>query len=108
MDKKIDQAIQEITNQIIANYQPQYIFLFGSAAKGRWRNDTSDLDFLIIKDNVPRRGIDRVFELENKIKRTIACDFIIYRPEELEQRKRMGDPFVKSILQEAKILYARS
>jgi hypothetical protein len=30
---------------------------------------------------------------------------LIYRPEEFEKRIKMGDPFLKSILKEGKVLY---
>ncbi len=31
--------------------------------------------------------------------------FDVYKPQELEQRLKLGDPFVKTILKEGKVLY---
>jgi hypothetical protein len=39
------------------------------------------------------------------IERNIPVDFLIYRPEEFEKRLEMGDPFLKAILKEGKVLY---
>jgi hypothetical protein len=65
----------------------------------------SDADFLIIKKETPLYGANRIRELSRMIDRNIPIDLFIYRPEEFEQRLKMGDPFLKSILKEGKTLY---
>lgn len=35
----------------------------------------------------------------------LANDFIVYKPEEVAKRLELGDPFVKSILEEGKVLH---
>ena len=34
-----------------------------------------------------------------------AVDFIVYKPEEAEERLSLGDPFIKKIYEEGKVLY---
>jgi hypothetical protein len=63
------------------------------------------LDFLIIKDNVPFYGLDRMRELDELINRNIAVDMIVYRPEEIEDCLKLGDPFIKSIFKKGRVLY---
>ena len=58
MDLDFDKEIQNITKQLIEKYGPEKIILFGSAARGNL-NQANDLDFLIIKQDVPLYGIDR-------------------------------------------------
>ena len=87
-----------------AKYAPERIILFGSAARGDLHSE-SDADFLIIKRDCPRLGADRIRELQRLIERNIPVDFLVYRPEEFEQRLALGDPFLKAILQEGKILH---
>lgn len=99
-----DKEIQNTVEQLIRVYKPQKIILFGSLAKGDLRAST-DIDLLIIKDDVPYLGIDRIRELEKVIRYRIATDFIVYRPEEIEQRLKLGDPFLKQILNEGKVIY---
>ena len=96
--------IESITVQIVEKYRPERIILFGSAARGEFTPD-SDADFLIVKKDTPLYGADRIRELSRLIERNIAVDFLIYRPEELNQRMEMGDPFLKAVLKEGKVLY---
>lgn len=96
--------IENITSQIIEKYQPEKIILFGSAAGEEWDAD-SDADFLIIKENVPFYGAERIRELSRLVERNIAVDLLVYKPEEFEKRLKMGDPFLKAILKEGKVLY---
>jgi hypothetical protein len=39
------------------------------------------------------------------IDRNIAADMLVYRPDEFEKRVKLGDPFIKNILKEGKVLY---
>jgi len=96
--------IESITAQIIKKYKPDKIILFGSAARGDISAD-SDADFLIIKKNTPHYGADRIRELSRLVDRDIAVDFLVYRTDELEKRLSMGDPFLKGIIKEGKVLY---
>ena len=96
--------IENITAQIIEKYRPEKIILFGSSVRGEFGRD-SDADFLIIKKTTPHYGADRIRELSRLIKRSIPVDLLIYRPEEFETRLKMGDPFLKAIIREGKVLY---
>jgi len=104
METDFEKEIQNITYQIIEKYKPEKIILFGSAAQGE-RNLDSDVDFLIIKKETPFYGADRIRELSRIIDRKIPVDLLIYRPEEFENRLKLGDPFLKLILKEGKVLY---
>jgi predicted nucleotidyltransferase len=104
MEIDFEKEINYITRQIIEKYKPEKIILFGSAARGEL-NLNSDADFLIIKKETPLYGANRIRELSRMIDRNIPIDLFIYRPEEFEQRLKMGDPFLKSILKEGKTLY---
>lgn len=101
---ELQNEIEYITNQIVEKYKPERIILFGSAAWGKFTPD-SDVDFLIIKKDTPYYGIDRMRELDRIIDRNIAVDMLVYRPEEFDERLRLGDPFIKLILKEGKVLY---
>ena len=104
MGKDILKEIQRITAQIIEKYHPDKVILFGSAARNELRED-SDLDLLIIKGETPLYGADRIRQLSRMIDRDISVDFLIYRPEEFDKRLQMGDPFIKLIVKEGKVLY---
>ena len=103
-EDQFDKEIQNIVRQLVRLYKPEKVILFGSLAKGEL-NQGTDIDLFIIKSDVPELGVDRIRQLDALIKYRLATDFIVYRPEELEQRLKLGDPFVKSILEEGKVLY---
>ena len=100
----LDREIEHITVQIIEKYKPERIILFGSAARGDAGPD-SDADFLIVKKDTPHYGADRIRQLSRMIDRNIPVDFLVYRPEELDKRIELGDPFIQAILAEGKVLY---
>jgi uncharacterized protein len=95
--------IESIKNQLIQKYGPEKIILFGSAAWGD--EEVNDIDLLIIKSDTPYYGIDRMRELDRLIERNMAADMLVYRPEEIKERLDMGDPFIKKIFKDGKVLY---
>ena len=101
---EITSEIDNIVEQIIQKYYPLKIILFGSAGRGEY-GKVNDLDFLIIKQDVPSYGLARMRELDELIDRNIAADMLVYRPDEFEERVKLGDPFIKTILKEGKVLY---
>jgi len=104
MDSDLGKVIKNIASQIIEKYRPDRIILFGSAARGEL-NPHGDVDLLIIKEDTPFYGADRIRELSRIIDRNVAVDFLVYRPEEFENRLEKGDPFLKAIVKEGRVLY---
>jgi len=101
---QFDKEVQNILKQLIHLYKPQKVVLFGSLAKDEI-NEGTDIDLFIVKADVPEFGVDRIRQLDALIKYKLATDFIVYRPEEVEQRLKLGDPFVRNILERGKVLY---
>jgi len=103
---RFDKEVQSIVEQLKRIYKPLKIILFGSLV--REKGMPRDIDLFIIKENVPNLGVDRIRELDRLIKYRLATDFIVYKPEEVKERLRVKDPFIKSILKEGKVLYDAS
>jgi len=99
----ITQSLNNITAQLIQKYKPEKIILFGSAVWGE--DEVNDIDLLIIKSDTPYYGADRMRELDRLIKRDVAADMLVYRPEEIKERLELGDPFIKKIFKEGVVLY---
>jgi len=100
----LQKEIQSITRQLVENYGAKKVILFGSAARGEFSED-SDLDFLILKDNIPHYGKDRLLELDRLIKYRLPTDMFVFSPDEFKALQQMGDPFIQQILQEGKVLH---
>ncbi len=101
---RLNKECRNIVDQLVRTYKPQKVILFGSLASGKI-NEGTDIDLFIIKEDVPSLGVERIRQLDSLINYTLATDFIVYKPQEVEQRVSLGDPFVKSILKEGKVLY---
>lgn len=104
MTQALQRDIDEIVSQLVTHYKPEKIILFGSAARGDM-NEDSDLDFFVIKSDVPKVGRDRYYDMANRIRWNFASDFLICTPKEVQTRLALGDPFMKSIISEGKVLY---
>jgi hypothetical protein len=77
--------------------------LFGSAACEN--EEVNDIDLFIIKSDVPFYGSDRAGQLYRMVDTDAPVDYIVYKPEEAEERLHLGDPFIRKIFREGKVLY---
>ena len=102
----LDREITSIVEQIVKKYKPAKIILFGSAARGEFDPEKSDLDFFVVK-NDKRKKFKRMQTLYQLVQKNLPADFIVYTPKEVAERSKLGDPFILSILREGKILYGR-
>ena len=103
-EETIKLEIKSIVDQLVKKYKPLRIILFGSAAREEF-DEVNDLDFLIIKEDVQQYGIARMRELDELIDRNIAADMLVYSLDEFNERLKLEDPFVKTILKEGRVLY---
>ncbi len=106
MDNLLKKNILRITNKIRYIYKPKKIVLFGSSLSGKVKQG-SDIDFLIVKNThkpMHKRIVD-VFRLLRGVQREYALDFVVFTPSELQKRIKLGDFFVKNIIDEGRILY---
>lgn len=101
--KKIfEKKLSNIVKKLIKEYKPEKIILFGSLARGE--EDPHDADLLIIKDDVPHYGVDRIRQVSSLFRHTIGVDTLVYKPQEFNELAKV-DPFIKSVLKEGKVLY---
>ncbi|MDP4011528.1 MAG: nucleotidyltransferase domain-containing protein [Candidatus Roizmanbacteria bacterium] len=103
MNQAIRQELESITQQIVRGYQPEKIILFGSSVSGK-RTTDSDFDLFIVK-NTREHPIRRAQRLSALVDRKISCDFLVFTPKEVERRDKLGDFFIKDILQTGTTLY---
>jgi len=102
--ENLEAEIQKVLKQLIEKYHPEKVILFGSAADPE-ASEVNDLDFLAIKKDIPKTGIDRLYEVNSLIDRGAGVDILVYTPEEIEERLRLGDPFVTLMVNKGRLLY---
>ncbi|MDI6785150.1 MAG: nucleotidyltransferase domain-containing protein [bacterium] len=102
----IDEA-KLVVSKIVMYCKPQKIILFGSIARGA-ENFESDIDLLIIKKTNKRRPfrVKEVFEAIRGMERNYPLDPIVYTPDEIEKRLKIGDYFVTETMTQGKVMYA--
>jgi len=89
--------IRLLAKKIKEKFNPQKIILFGSYAYGIPKR-SSDLDLLIIMDtNIPVRK--QAFLIRRELKESIPIDVIVRTPQQVEERVKLGDFFIKQIIQ---------
>ncbi|MCX6799999.1 MAG: nucleotidyltransferase domain-containing protein [Candidatus Falkowbacteria bacterium] len=86
MEKKYQTDLNKLKKQIIQDYKPEKIILFGSLAWGKAHKD-SDIDLFIIKKTTKRFGarIDEVNLLANKAKILSPKDILVFAPAEVKK-----------------------
>lgn len=99
-------AIRAVAKRIAETFLPDKIILFGSYAHGTPK-PWSDVDLLVVMDttltsNQQRRAIS--YALAPK---PFAIDIVIRSSRDLQERIRMGDWFLKEIVERGKALYER-
>jgi len=105
-NKRVKRLIQVMAEKIKKEYTPEKIILFGSYAWGKPNKD-SDIDLFIIK-RTNERHIDRsvrVAEILDEENALFAIEPLVYTPEEVSYRLKIGDPFIKKIMKKGRILY---
>ena len=96
-------AIDEVVRQIAEKFEPQKIILFGSYARGKPRPE-SDVDMLVIMET-PLKEVEQAIEICQQIDYKFGLDLIVRTPERLARRLKMGDWFLRDILEEGKVVY---
>lgn len=107
-DADWNNQIDRMVKVIVREYKPEKIILFGSAARGQTGPD-SDIDLFVVKnDNQARhqRSVD-VRKILRGVPYRLPLDVLVYTPEEVKYRMWLGDFFVKRVMKEGKVLYAK-
>ncbi|MCL5104227.1 MAG: nucleotidyltransferase domain-containing protein [Armatimonadetes bacterium] len=98
-------AIQELSQKIAADFDPDRIILFGSYAYGT-ASDESDVDLLVI---LPFEGksFRKSLEILNKVDPRFPVDLIARRPDDTARRYAEGDPLIRDALDRGAVVYER-
>jgi predicted nucleotidyltransferase len=99
-----DALLSDIVSKIVEHFHPKKIILFGLRAWGE-PTEESDLDLLVVMD-VDGSPIRKASEISRIARpRFLPMDIVVRTPDEIEHRKGIGDPFIKRIMNQGKVLY---
>ncbi len=98
--------IQFLTSDIVRNFDPDKIILFGSHAYGT-PTAGSDADLLVIMP-FDINPMEKMAEIIYTVHPRIAVDLLVRTPAMIARRIDIGDPFMREIISKGKILYERA
>lgn len=97
--------VRKIIRQVVRDYNPEKVILFGSFAAGRPRKN-SDVDLVVIK-KTKERFTSRLFRVVRSIKSSLGTDILVYTPKEWQDALEEENYFIKEIAEKGKLVYAR-
>ena len=100
-------VLQEIVRRLVDTYEPERIYLFGSAARGEATPD-SDYDLLVIADDrtpKAKRSSGRAYKALWGI--MIPTDVLVWRRKYFEERLCLEASLSSTVQREGRLLYAR-
>jgi len=99
-------ALELILRELISQYHPEKVILFGSMADGRVER-WSDLDLVIIKETA-KPFLQRLKEVALLCGASVGVDFLVYQPSEFDQMIAEENPFIlQEVVRKGKVLYER-
>jgi predicted nucleotidyltransferase len=95
--------IKKISQQIADEFKPEKIILFGSYAYGIPR-EGSDIDLLVIM-SFEGSHREQSVKIRLQLNTLLPLDLLVRRPEEIAERIKMDDTFIRQIIERGKVLY---
>jgi len=96
-------GLGRITRQIVKNFCPEKVILFGSYAYGNPSKD-SDVDLLVVLNT--REKLARVSgKISALIDHPFPIDILVKTPTQVQKRLAIDDPLIKEALSKGVVLY---
>jgi len=101
--RKRNAHIKKLCEQIATEFNPEKIILYGSQAYGKPTAE-SDIDLLVV---MPYEGspFRQAGEIVKRLQVWMPVDLIVRSEKEIKQRLKIGDEFMREILEHGKVMY---
>jgi predicted nucleotidyltransferase len=100
-------ALSELLRRLVAAYDPERVYLFGSAARGAAGPD-SDYDLMIIvPDDAPKERRRSRLAYQAMRGAGTAADVLVWLKSNFERRAHVVASLPATVLREGKLLYGR-
>ena len=96
--------IQAITDDIVREFTPLQVILFGSYAYGT-PTEASDVDLLVVMDIPKSEFRNKAVEIRQRIPSRFSLDLLVRSPEEIAYRVSYNDWFLRDITEKGDFLY---
>ena len=95
--------IQTFVEEVVRQFHPKRVVLFGSHAYGT-PNEDSDVDLLVIMPHKDHSAVQAA-EIRKSIRAGFPLDLLVRSPQTIRKRLRMKDSFIQEILERGETLY---
>lgn len=97
------EQIRFYSDELARRFRPLKIVLFGSHANRNARKD-SDVDLLVV---MPHEGpaATQAARIRQQLRAPFALDLIVRSPDVLNRRLKLGDSFLRALMDEGEVLY---
>ena len=104
--RKRNAHIKKLCERIVREFNPEKIILFGSQAYGKPTAE-SDIDLLVV---MPYKGspFRQAGEILKRLQVWMPVDLIVRSEKDIKQRLKIGDQFMRDILEHGKVMYEAS
>ena len=96
--------IQATCDDIVREFAPLQVILFGSHAYGKPTED-SDVDLLVVMDIPESETTRQAGEIGQRIPRRFGMDLLVRSPKEIAYRVSHNDWFLREITEKGEVLY---
>ena len=96
--------IQATCDDIVREFAPRQVILFGSYAYGNPTED-SDLDLLVVMDILKSETWQQKWEMQQRIPKRFDLDLHVRSPEDIAYRVSHNDWFLREVLEKGDMLY---
>jgi predicted nucleotidyltransferase len=101
-----DNKLREIVSRLVAEFQPEKVYLFGSKAREDG-NEDSDYDLLLIVSNDVVNSPSSYGRVSKVLWGTeVATDVLLWSKDEFEKRLHLKASFPSTVVREGKLLHA--
>ena len=98
------EEIQATCDDIVQEFTPLQVILFGSYAYGTPTED-SDVDLLVVMDIPKSEFRNKALEIRQRIPSRFSLDLLVRSPEEIAYRVSYNDWFLREITEKGDLLY---
>jgi predicted nucleotidyltransferase len=103
-----NELLEEITQRLVAEFQPEQVILFGSHAWGT-PNEDSDVDLLVIVSHSDEKPIQRAVRAQHCMDRLLVpADILVKTRAEIERYRHVRASLERKMLEKGRVLYGRS
>ena len=97
--------IQATCDDIVREFSPLQVILFGSYAYGNPPTEDSDVDLLVVMDILKSKAWQQRCEIHERLPKRFPLDLHVRCPEDIAYRIAHNDWFLRDVFEKGQVLY---